>query len=93
MVGKAWDSGHMMSEVREQIEVRAMCGLLASFYSAQAMVPPGTLEVGYIFLEIPSWRCVSMVSLKPIKLMMTMNQHSILGFVPQVRRIEVVNYG
>lgn len=38
-------------------------------------------------------RCVSMVSLKPIKLMMTMNQHSILGFVPQVRSIEVVNYG
>lgn len=57
MVGKAWDSGHIMSEVREQIEVRAMCGLLASFYSAQAMVPPGTLEVGYIFLEIPSWTC------------------------------------
>lgn len=33
-----------------------------------------------------------MVSLKPIKLM-NANQPSILGFVPQVCRIEVVDYG
>lgn len=82
----------MMSEVREQREVSAMQSLLASFYLAQEMVLPSSVTFFWKYPHRHALRWVSMVSLKPIKLM-NANQPSILGFVPQACRIEVVDYG